>query len=564
MINHSSTVPPLWERIFPILSWGKVYQKRWFKKDLIAGVTLASYALPASMAYASLAGLPPYVGIYGYLGGGFIFALFTTSKHLAIGPISSISLLVGATLAILSNGDPVKWLTLASLTALGVGLISIVAYIIRLSSLVNFISETVLLGFKAGAALLIASTVLPDLLGIKGGGHNFFERIWLLAKSAGDSNLAVFTFGTILFVLLLLGDKYLKGRPVALVIVIASIILMSVTSLGQWGIQTVGYIPAGLPTLSLPLLGAGEMSTIIDLAFACFILAYIETISAARSLAMDHHYDINPRQELMSLGLANVAASITGAYPVSGGLSQSAVNEKAGAKTPLSLIICSIALVILLLFLTGTLQHLPKVLLSAIVFNAVIGLFKYRELKRLFFLSRSEFLVAMVALAGVLLFGILKGVMVAALLSLLIVIQKTSQPHIAKLGRIGNSHRFSDIARHPDNILIPGILILRIESSLLYFNAHYVRQEIMKYLEGENPPVRLLILDLSSAPFVDVSGTKMLLELSKMLKQKSIHFSIVDALATARDLLRKQGLEKEVGHISRKSSINDVVEAFEI
>jgi sulfate permease, SulP family len=551
-----------WQKLMPITLWFPAYRRAWLKGDIVAGLTLASYALPGSMAYAGLAGLPPQVGIYCYIAGGLIFSLFTTSKHLAIGPISSISLLVGTTLAVLSGGDPMKWLLMASLTALGVGLISFAAYIIRLSSLVNFISETVLLGFKAGAALAIASTVLPDMLGIKGGGNNFFQRIYLIGLNITDTNVAVLTFGMILFGILIAGDKYLPGKPVPLLVVIVSIVLMFVTSIGDYGIQTVGHIPSGLPTLSFPLLGAGEMATVIDLAFACFVLAYIETISAARSLAMEHKYEIDPRQELLSLGAANVAASISGAYPVSGGLSQSAVNEKAGGKTPLSLIICSIVLSILLMFFTGPLSNLPKVLLAAIVFNAVLGLFKYKELKKLYHLNKQEFIIAMFALSGVLLFGILKGVMIAALLSLGMVIQKASKPHLAKLGRIGKTHRFSDIERHPENTLIPGVLIIRIEASLLYFNAQFVRDEIIKLLNEEDPPAKLIIIDLSASPWVDVSGSKMLLELSKTLKAKNIALHIVESLATARDMLRKLGLEKQIGHISRKVTVNDVVDEF--
>jgi high affinity sulfate transporter 1 len=560
MENNGSL--PFWKRVFPVLTWMPVYKKKMLKPDVIAGVTLASFVLPGSMAYAGLAGLPPQAGIYCYIFGGLAFALFTTSRHVAVGPISSISLLVGTSLAAVSGGDPAKWMLMASLTALGVGVIALFAYLIKLSSLVNFIGETILLGFKAGAALSIASTVLPDLMGVTGGGSHFFGRIGNVISHVGDTNLAVLVFGLSIFILLIAGEKWAPGKPVSLIIVIASIALMAFTGLSELGIKTIGSIPSGLPFLQVPVLGAGEMATIVDLAFACFVLGYIETVSAARSLAIDHKYEIDVRQELISMGAANISVSLFGGYPVAGGLSQSAVNDKAGAKSPLSIIICSLVLILLLLFFTGLLKNLPKVLLSAIVLNAVLGLFKFKELKRLYHLNRAEFMVAMVALAGVLIFGILKGVMIAALLSLLMVIQKASHPYIARLGRIGNTHRYTDIERHPDNILLPGVIILRIEASVFYFNAQYVRDQILEAVNREETPARLLLLDLSASPWVDVSGSKMLLELSKTMTHRGIDFRIVEALASVRDMLRNLGLENKIGHISRKVTINDMVEDF--
>ncbi len=559
MQPHKPNTITWWQRLLPITAWLPHYKLKIFRFDLLAGITLASYVLPGSMAYAGLAGLPPQAGIYCYITGGIIFAFFTTSRQVALGPTSAISLLVGSTLAVLSGGDPGKWIVMASLTALGVGLISIIAYLIRLSSLVNFIGETVLLGFKTGASITIASTVLPDLLGISGGGHNFFERIGNIFAQIGDTNPPVFIFGAIAFTLLLMGEKYFPGKPSTLVIVGSSMLLMAFTGMGTSGFKMVGALPPGLPTFSLPVLGAGEMSTVIDLAFACFVLAYIESISAARSLAMDHQYEIDARQELLSLGAGNVGASLFGGYPIAGGLSQSAVNDKAGARTPLSLIICAGVLSLLLLFFSGILSYLPKVMLSAIVLHAVLGLFKYKDLKRLFFLNRKEFLVAMVALAGVVLFGILKGVMIAALLSLALLLQQTAKPYLAVLGRIGKTDRYSDIKRHPDNVQIDHLLILRVESSYFYFNAQFIRDEIMAAVQAAPVPVKILILDMSSSPWVDVAGSKMLVDLNRMLQKMKIQLKIAEPVANVRDILRKQDMEKATGHLSRKVSLADIV-----
>ena len=546
----------------PILDWLPKYNTGYLKWDMIAGITLASFVLPESMAYATLAGLPTYYGIYCCLAGGFVFAFFTTSKHVAVGPTSAISLMVGTTVAVLSGGDPARWAAIAALTALAVAVICFIAFLLRLNTLVNFISDSILLGFKAGAALSIMSTQLPAFFGVEGGGSNFYERIWLICQQISHANPIVFIFGSVAMLLMLLGDKILPGKPVALIVVIASIIVLSVTNLTHAGIHVTGLIPGGMPSFIRPSLDINDLNAVIELAFACFLMGYIETISAAKTFALKNGYDVNPRQELLSLGFANLAASIFSAYVVSGGLSQSTVNEKSGAKTPMSLIICSITLTVILLYFTGLLKNMPEVILAVIVLHAVASLIKIKELKRIYQLSKVEFTVAMVAVVGVLTLGILKGVMVAVLLSLVLLIRRIAYPHVAVLGRIDHTDHYSDIERHPDNILQEHILIMRVEASLLYFNADFIRSQINENIDRYGNKLQLVVLDLSPSSYVDVEGSKMLLQISDQLKHKHIQLRIVEALATVRDILRKQGMEEMVGHISRRSSINEVVEAF--
>lgn len=551
-----------WRSLIPIVSWLPKYEKKFFTWDLIAGVTLASFVLPESMAYATLAGLPVQAGIYCCLTGGLLFAVFTTAKQVAVGPTSAISLMVGTTVATLSGGDLSRWIAIAELTALVIAFICLFAFIFKLSSLVSFISENILLGFKAGAALSIAATQLPKIFGVEGGGKNFFERIITLVRHLPETNLTVFLFGMAALILLLLGDKFFPGKPVSLVVVVASIIVVSVTSLASSGLHITGEIPSGLPSFGRPSLRLSDVDGVVALAFACFLMGYIETVSAARTFAMKNNYEINPRQELLSLGAANLATAFANGYPVAGGLSQSTVNEKSGAKTPLSLIICSATLAILLLFFTGLLKNLPEVLLAIIVIHAVAGLIKVKELKRTYQLSKLEFLVAMIAVAGVLLFGILKGVMIAVILSLAFLIRRAASPAVPVLGRIGSTDRYSDVERHPENVLIEDVMIFRVESSIFYFNADHVREQMMRRLLLNEGKVKLVILDMSSSPYVDMGGSKMLLQLCKELKQKGITFRMVEALSNVRDLLRMQGMEEITGPISRRTSIQDEVDQF--
>ena len=548
-----------WFAVFPPAQWLPAYRAEWIRGDAIAGVTLAAYAIPVSLAYATLAGLPPHHGIFCYLLGGLFYALFGTSRQLAVGPTSAISLLVGTTVAGMAGDDPERWVAIAALTALVVAALSVVAWILRLSTLISFISETILLGFKAGAALVISMTQLPKLFGVKGGGENFFERLWTLAGQMGDTNFVVLGFGVAAITLLLLGEKLLPGRPVALLVVVLSIVVMSLTTLDELGVKTVGELPRGLPELRMPSLRLRDVDGIVPLAAACFLLSYIESVSAARTLAQKNNYEIDQRQELLALGAANFAAAFGQGYPVAGGLSQSAVNDKAGAKTPLALVIASITLALCLLFLTDLLRHLPSVVLAAVVLVAVRGLIDIGQLMRLRQVSRLEFRVAMVALVGVLLLGILKGVLLAVVASILMLLARVARPHVAFLGRIPGTRRFSDLERNPDNETVPGLLLFRVEASLVYFNVEHVRQAVLQRLGAAAEPIRLVVCDLSNSPYVDTAGARMLSALQRDLASLAVQFRLVEAHAAVRDILRAEGLHERAGPIDRRTSVDDVI-----
>ena len=436
---------------FPPLRWLGGYQSAWLPGDIVAGVTLAAYAIPVSLAYAALAGLPPQVGIYGYLLGGLGYALLGSSRQLAIGPTSAISLMIAGSIGAMAEGDAQRYLQIASLAAFTVAGLCLLAWLFRLSVLVTLISDSILVGFKIGAGLTIAMTQLPKLFGVEGGGHNFFERVYLLLGQLGNMQLAVLVVGLIAIALLLLGERFLPGRPVALAVVALAIALTTWLGLAQLGVPVTGHIPEGLPTLTAPALRLRDVEGIVPLAIGCLLLAYIEGVSAARAFAAKHGYKLDPRQEFLGLGAANLFAALGQGYPVAGGLSQSAVNDKAGAKTPLALVFASITLALCLLFLTGLLENLPKAVLAAVVLTAILGLFDFRGLMRMWRVSRIDFYAAAVAIVGVLLLGILQGILLAAIASLLLLIARASRPHVAFLGRIPGTNSYSDVERHPEN-----------------------------------------------------------------------------------------------------------------
>ncbi len=545
-----------------MVDWLPRYQFSWLPYDAVAGVTLAAYAIPVSLAYATLAGLPPHYGIYCYLVAGLGYVLFGTSRQLAIGPTSAIAMLVGTTVAGMADGDPERWATIAALVALMVAALAALAWVLRLSGLVNFISETILMGFKAGAALTIALTQLPKLFGVPGGGDHFFERVWTLIGQLGETNSVVLAIGLVSLALLLVGDRFFPGRPVALFVVAAAICGMSISDLADRGVAIVGAIPAGLPDLAWPSLRFRDVDGVLPLAAACFLLAYVEGVSAARALAEKHGYKINPRQELLALGAANLAAAFGHGFPVAGGLSQSAVNDKAGARTPLALLFASLAIGGCLLFFTGLLHNLPSVVLAAIVLVAVRGLFDVVALAHLWRVSRLEFSIAIMTLAGVLLLGILKGVLLAVIVSLLMLLANASRPHVAVLGRIPGTGRFSDLARHPENEVIPGVLVFRVEAALLYFNVEHVCNRIWATIAATDS-LRLVVCDLSNSPHVDVSGAKMLAVMHKELAQRGVQLRIVEAHSKPRDLLRAAGLEEQVGYFGRHLSTAQAIAEFD-
>ena len=552
--------------VWPVLKWLPGYQPGWLAPDALAGLTLAAYAIPVSLAYATLAGLPPQTGLYCYLAGGLGYALFGSSRQLAIGPTSAISLVFGVTLTAMAAGDPVRLLSLATLATLMVAGLFVLAWLLRLSVIVSFISDSVLTGFKAGAALSIAITQLPMLLGVPGGGYGFFHCLWLLARQLGQTNLVVLAVGLMAVSLLLAGEKWLPGKPVALGVVLLSLTAMPLLGLQEFGVRVVGQLPAGLPSLAMHVgwraMNADTLRQLASLAFACCLLAYIESISAARTFALKHRYDVDARQELLGLGVANLFAGLFQGYPSAGGLSQSAVNEQAGARTPLALVFASAMLALVLVFLTGLFRNLPVAVLAAVVLAAVKGLINLGELRHLFRASRLDFFAALAALVGVLLLGILDGVIFAVIGSLLMLLIRASTPHVAYLGRIPGTNRFSDTARHPDNEPIPGVLAFRVEAPLLYFNVEHVLRDVLQRVRAAGPGLGLVVCDLSNSAYVDLAGARMLVRLHDELETRNAGLRIVEAHGSQRDILRAEGLDKLAGPIQRDIFLTDALADF--
>jgi SulP family sulfate permease len=559
-MNASSDRHTKWLGYIPPAQWVADYRRSWLSGDAVAGVTLAAYAIPVSLAYAGLAGLPPQVGIYGYLLGGLGYALLGSSRQLAIGPTSAISLMIAGTVGAMAEGDTQRYAQIASLAAFTVALLCLIAWALRLSALVRLISDSNLVGFKAGAGLTIAMTQLPSLIGVPGGGHDFFERAVLLAGQLRDVNGLVLAVGIIAIVLIAAGDRWLPGKPIALGVVALSIVAATVLGLPALGVPRTGHIPAGLPSLAGPGLRLRDVEGIFPLAAGCLLLAYIESVSAARTFAAKHGYALDPRQEFLGIGAANLAAGLGQGYPVAGGLSQSAVNDKAGAHTPLALVVASATLALCLLFFTGLLENLPKAVLAAVVLTAIAGLLDFPALYRMWRVSRIDFYAAAIALGAVLVLGILQGILLAALASIVMLLVRVSRPHVAFLGRVPGTKTYSDLARHPENEPLSGVIAFRPEASLIYVNADAVLESVLnRFRAPGQPDIRLVVCDLSASPYVDLAGSRMLHELHGQLAARGAELRIVGAHGWVRDLLRADGLREKVGGFDRVTTLDHLL-----
>ncbi len=552
-----------WHGIIPAAKWLRSYQPSWFRADLAAGVTLAAYLLPAALGDASLAGLSPEAGLYACLFGALVFWLFCSSRHTTVSVTSAISLLIGSSLGAMAGGDPGRFASLAACTALLTAAIAFLAWLARAGSAVNFISESVMTGFKAGVALHLASTQLPKLIGVKGGHGDFWERLAEFFRHVGETNTASLLLGCSALLLLILGKKFLPHKPVALFVVIAAILVATWVDFGAWGVKLLGEVPRGLPVPSLPAVHYEDVQDLLPLALACFLLGAVETAAIGRMFAEKHGYRLDSNQEFLALAAANLAAGVGHGFPISGGMSQSLVNESGGARTPLSGLIAGVLILVVALFFTGLLRHLPQPVLAAIVLMAVASLVKVKVLRRLWAVHRSEFLVAATALLGVLWAGLLKGVLVGAAISIVLLIRRTSTPHVAFLGRIPGARRYSDLERHSDNEPTPGIVAFRVESGIVYFNAEHVFDHVLAHLDAAPGPVRLVICDLSTSPSIDMAGARMFLTLEAEVAKRGAVFRLVEARSGVRDMLRLEGVEEKVGRIDRFTMLADAIDDFQ-
>jgi len=549
-------------RWVPAFTWLRAYDRRWLRGDVLAGVTLAAYLLPAALGDASLANLPPEAGLYACLFGGLVFWIFCGSRYTAISVTSAISLVIGSSLGEITGGNTMRFGALAAGTALLVSLIAFIAWLAKAGVMVHFISESVMTGFKSGVALFLASTQLPKLFGFHSAHGSFWENTDFFFEHLSETNPMSLFVGGIALAFLIVGKIFLKHKPVALFVVIGGIIAVSVLSLETRGVKIIGTVPQGIPPLQVPAVHWNDLNDLLPLALACFLLGAVETAAIGRMFAAKHGGRFDASQENLALAASNLFAGLGGGFPVGGGTSQSLVNEEGGARTPLSTALAAVFILVVVLFFSHLLSALPQPVLAAVVLVAIAGLLKLSTLKELWRSDRSEFVVAMAAFVGVLTFGLLDGVMIGAAISLVQLVRASSHPHVALLGRIPGTRRFSDRDRHADNELIPNVMIFRPESALIYFNVDNVCDSILSRVRAAPKLPKLVVLDLSAAPLVDMQSAYTLASMAEELSETGIRFQAVEPRSSVRDRLRKEGVDSKLGGIDRFTTVADVIDSF--
>jgi len=546
----------------PVRQWLPAYQASWIRPDLVAGLTLAAYLLPAGIGDASLAGLPPEAGLYACLFSGLVFWLFCSSKQTVITVTSALSLLVAASVGELSVGDPAKHSALAACLAIMVAAIAFLAWAVRAGTAVNFFSETVLVGFKAGLALYLASTQLPKLFGFKGTHGDFWERGAYFLEHLADTHQTALMVGGIALAVLVAGKLWLKNRPIAFLVVVGGILAARFFDLSARGVSLLGEVPQGLPSLGLPDVGRHDLNALLPVALASFVLAAVETSAIGRMFGQKHGNRFDANQELLAIGTGNLLSGLGRGLPVSGGMSQSLVNESSGARTPVSGLIATLFTLIVVLFATGLLRNLPQPVLAAIVLAAVMSLVDVRALRHIWHFSRGEFFVAIAALLGVLGSGPVNGVLLGAAISIVLLLRQAARPRVTEMGRIPGSSYFADRSRHPENERTGGALVVRCESSLLYFNVEYVRERVLEILAAREDAVRLVVLFLGAVPKIDLAGAELIGDLHKTLRARHIELRLADAHGEVRDALRRAGFEREYGDLEAGQSVDVVLKRW--
>ena len=523
------------------------YRPAWVRRDLVAGATVWAVLVPESLAYATIAGVPPVVGLYAAVPALVLYALVGTSKHLVVGPMAATAALSASVVADVGGGglDPVALTTALAIT---VGLVAVVAGAFRLGFLASFISEPVLKGFIVGLALTIAVGQLPKLVGVEKGEGDFFAQLWHFVTHLGDADLlsAAIGLGTLAVVLGL--RRWFPVIPGSLVAVAVAIALVWTLALDRRGVDVVGPITAGLPPLGLPAVPVGTYLQLAGGALGVALIGFAEGLGAAKTYAVRHGYEVDPNRELLGLGAANLGSGLASGMVVNGSLSKTAVNGAAGARTEASGLVAAVLTVITLLFLTGLFTRLPEPALAAIVIAAVVELIDVRALVTLYRMwtrrlgsiyglaARADFAAAIAALLGVLVFDTLPGLFIGITLSLLLLLYRASRPHVAELGRAPEGpDLWIDRDRHPDAAPADGVVVVRVEGGLFFADADHVR-DALRAAAGSG--VHGIVLDARSVPFVDVTAARMLVELTATLATRGVTLVVARDIGQVRDVLR--------------------------
>ena len=534
-------------KALPILSWAPHYDRTDLRSDLAAGLTVGAMLVPQAMAYALLAGLPAEVGLYAATIPVIIYALFGTSRQLAVGPVAIVSLLTASALAPLVEEGTAAYLATAALLALMVGVIHIVLGLGRLGFLVNLLSHSVLVGFTSAAALIIGFSQAKHIFGISTERkEHFYETILEVLDNLSTTNFTTLVLGSVALAALFSLKRFAPKVPAALVVVVGSILAVRLFNLEEAGVRVVGDIPDKLPAFGLPDFDGSLLGTLLPTAFVITIVGFMESIAVAKVYARRHRYEVVPNNELIGLGAANVAAGLFGGYPVTGGFSRTAVNDTAGARTPLASLVTAAIVLVTIAFLTPLFASLPNAALGAIIIMAVTGLIDTAEIRHIARVKKSDLIGLSVAFFATLILGIELGILVAVVASVLVVFARMSMPHSAVLGHVTGTTSYRNVERFPETQIIEGVHIVRIDAAVSFVNAVNVKKLILAHAEKVTEEPRALVLDASGINDLDTTGAEMFHDLLTEVASRNVELHLTDVKGPVRDVLRRSGIWDEL------------------
>lgn len=554
--------------VVPIVTWLPTYKKEWLRGDIGAGLTVGVMLIPQGMAYATIAGLPAVYGLYASIVPIIIYAIFGTSRQLAVGPVAMVSLLTATAIGAfegLSNSDYILY---AILLAFLVGVIQFALGVFRLGFLVNFLSHPVVSGFTSAAALIIGLSQLKHLLGIDiARSHHINEIIVTAFEKIDEINWIAFAIG-ILGILIIIGVNRLnKSLPSQLFAVIFGIAIVSIFGFGDGGnaVKIVREIPASLPKFETPIFNFEIIQLLIPMALTIALVSFMESIAVAKAIQTKHrNYKVLPNQELISLGLANIFGSFFQSYATTGGFSRTAVNDQAGAKTGLASLFSAFLIIITLLFLTPLFYNLPNAILAAVIMVAVFGLIDYKEAIYLWKSNKTDFFLLLATFLATLTIGIEKGIGLGVILSLVIVILKTTRPHVAVLAKIPGTHFYRNIERFKDEIIPKeDVLIVRFDAQLYFANVTFFKDTLEELVLEKGGKLKLIVIDCESMNNLDSSGVHALIDVIDDYTSKKIEVVFTGVKGPVRDIMERGGVIDKIGYENYFLSIQEAIDFYE-
>ncbi len=535
------------KHLFPILQWLPSYNANCFRADMIAGLTIWAVMIPEAMAYSAIAGVPAIMGLYTVPLPLLVYSILGTSKTMVIGPDSATALISAVTIGAMASTENAQYLSLTSTLALLVGILFSLLGILKMGWVANFIPMPVMKGFIQGLVWLTIIGQVPKTLGIVGNSGNFWQKLIHIIEHSPALHLLTTLVGLSSLLLLLFFKRYYPKIPAALTTVVFAILMARIFHFQQHGVEVISSIATGMPIFRLPTFSLNNLDVMMGGAFAIVLVGYAESLGAAKAAAEKYGEEIDGNQELISYGLGNIASSVSSGFVVVGSLSKTSVAIEAGAVSQVSSIVHSILVILTLLFLMPLFSNLPYATLSAVVIEAMLGLSNLNYLKRLRSISTLEFGIAIASFMGVLFLDVLLGIAVGVVLSLLLLLDRVTNPGFAILGKLPDEEMYRDIARHRESITIAGLLIFRFNGSLFFPNANNFRSALLKTIQFTYPPVLQVLIDAETFNFIDVTAIEMLSKLNSTLRQRDIVLSLARVRDPVRDLMKKMELEKQIG-----------------